>query len=72
MSLTEKEIETCQQVQRDLKEKVFEFIGSVWHSSLSPGTSPCANAMDDKNESELIYEMTLLITAWTECKISCE
>lgn len=30
------------------------------------------NAVDNVNESELVYGMVILTTAWTECKTSCE
>lgn len=49
-----------------------ESVGGICHSDLSHSSSSCVTAMDNDNESKLIYGRVILITAGTECKTSHE
>lgn len=59
-------------VQGTSWEKPLESVGGVCYSDLSCSSSSCVNAVDNDNESELICGRVVFITAWTECKTSCE
>lgn len=72
MTLGEKQIETSAGYKGPHGEKPLEFVGGVCHSDLSHCSSPCMTAIVNDNESELIYGMVILITAWTEFKTLCE
>lgn len=64
-------IETCQQDTRRPQGKTgIDVIGGICWSCSFHCTSFCAPVMDSNNENELIQEMTLFISAWTDCKSS--